>query len=61
MIPRVLAAVLATAVAFLGVHVVLLAATVVIVATVAILLYLIASVITDCGGRTVPQRRRSAW
>ena len=61
MIPRALAAVLAAAVIFLGIHVVLLAATTVIAAAITFLLYGIARTVADCGWRTVPCRRRFAW
>lgn len=61
MIARALAAVLAAAVAFLGIHVVLLAAAVVIAAILAVLGFAIAGVLTDCGWRLQPCRRRFAW
>ena len=61
MIPRVLLAALAAAVIFLGIHVELLAATAVIAGAILFVLYGIAGVIADCGGRIVPVRRRFAW
>lgn len=61
MIIRALFAALAAAVTFLGIHLVLLVATVIIAAAVVFLLYCIASVLADCGGRIMPCRRRFAW
>ena len=61
MIARVLAAVLATAVAVLGVHLVLAVAAVAVAAMAAVLVFGIAAVVADSGCRIQPRRRRFAW
>jgi hypothetical protein len=59
MIARALAAVLAAAVVFLGVHLVLAVAAVAVMAVVVLLLALIFRVTAQTGWRTVPCKREA--
>ena len=61
MTARVLAAILAAAVALLGVHLVLAVAAAVIAVALAVLGFKIAVTVADCGWRVQPCRRRFAW
>jgi hypothetical protein len=61
MIARALAAVLAAAVAFLGVHLVIAVAAAVIVVILAALGLAIATIVAECGWGIQPCRRRFAW
>lgn len=61
MIARTVLAIVAAAVAFLGVHLVLAVAAAVIAVTLAVLGFKIAVIVADCGWRVQPCRRRFAW
>jgi hypothetical protein len=61
MIARALLAVLAAAVAFLGVHLALAVAAAVIVVILAALGLSIAILVAECGWGVQPCRRRFAW
>jgi hypothetical protein len=61
MIARVLAATLAAALAFLGVHLVIVVAAVAITVTLAALAIGIAVLVAESGWSIQPCRRRSAW